>query len=119
MAWCTFSSDDFQCDLRLVSTFDGFMIMVAGDRILGDIPRTVHLDEAGSEDQLEAAERAQMEFVRTAVREPIDLPYAGSEFLFDEYGDFVSQVRELVDLGYRIPDAVASDLGISALQPTR
>jgi hypothetical protein len=119
MAWCTFSSDDFQCDLRLVSLVDGYSIITAHERILGDIPATEHLQTEGLEAELEDAERAQMAYVRTAPREKLDLPFAGQEFRFDEFEDFADKVRELADLGYRIPADVAADIGIPTIQPAR
>lgn len=118
MAWCHFSSNDYQCDLRLVSEVDCFSIMTAWERILGDIPATEHLQAEGLEDELEAAENAQIAYVKTAPREPLGLPFAGTEFKFDEYDDFVEKVRELVDLGYRIPDEVALDLGLADSKPS-
>lgn len=114
MAWCTFSSNDYQCDLRLVSTPDGFLIMVASERVAGDIPPTMHLNAEGLEHEFAEAERHQIAYVRSADRDPIDLPHAGQEFRFEEYDDFVAMVRELVDLGYRIPDEVMNDLTVSA-----
>ena len=60
--------------------------------------------------ELAAAEEAQMDFVRTAVREPITLPYAGEHFKFGNLYDFVVKVQELVDLGYRIPEDVRQEL---------
>ncbi|NTF16894.1 hypothetical protein G6L37_00445 [Agrobacterium rubi] len=117
MAWCTFSSDDYQCDLRLVSTLDGFLIMAAAERIIGDVPSTANLEADGLEDELNEAERRQIAFVRSAAREPIDLPHAGEEFRFDEYEDFVAKVRELVELGYRIPEEVSAELSIAAPRP--
>lgn len=119
MAWCTFSSNDYQCDLRLASLTSGFTIMTAWERVLGDIPRTEHLQDDGFELELEAAEREQMRFLKTAAREPIGLPQAGEEFVFEEFDDFVEKVRELVDLGYRIPEAVAADIGIVPYSPAR
>ncbi len=119
MAWCTFSSDDYQCDLRLASLTAGFTIMTAWERVLGDIPQTEHLQDAGFELELRAAERAQIEFLKTAEREPIGLPQSGEEFVFEEFEDFVEKVRELVDLGYRIPQAVAAEFGLTSHHPAR
>jgi hypothetical protein len=119
MAWCTFSSDDYGCDLRLALLTGGFTINTAWQRVVGDIPRTEHLQEEGFELELEEAEREQIRFLKTAVREPIGLPHAGEEFVFEERDDFVEKVRELVELGYRMPDAVAADLGLLATNKPR
>jgi hypothetical protein len=58
-----------------------------------------------------------MAYVQTAPREPLDLPFAGQESKFAEYDDFVEKVRELVGLGYRIPDEVAADLALDGAKP--
>jgi hypothetical protein len=119
MAWCTFASDDYGCDLRLALLTTGFTINTAWQRIVGDIPRTEHLQEEGFELELEEAEREQTRFLKTAVREPIGLPHAGEEFVFEERDDFVEKVRELVELGYRIPQAVAAEFGFTSHHPAR
>ncbi|MNU36410.1 hypothetical protein D3C71_250250 [compost metagenome] len=119
MAWCTFSSDDYACDLRLSSLTNGFTINTAWQRVIGDIPKTEHLQGEGFELELEAAEREQIRFVNTAAREPIGLPHAGEEFVFEEFEDFVEKVRELVDIGYRIPEAVAVEFGLTSHHPAR
>jgi hypothetical protein len=117
MAWCTFSSDDYGCDLRLAALTKGFTINTAWQRVAGDIPKTEHLQGEGLELELEEADRRQIAFLKTADREPIGLPQAGEEFVFEEFEDFVQKVKELVDLGYRIPDDVGAELGLSSHRP--
>lgn len=119
MAWCTFSSDDYACDLRLSSLTNGFTINTAWQRVIGDIPKTEHLQGEGLELELEAAEREQIRYLKTAAREPIGLPHAGEEFVFEEFEDFIEKVRELVGIGYRIPEAVAAEFGITSHRPAR
>lgn len=112
MAYCTFSSDDYRCDVRAASLVDRYEIIVAWRRPVGDVPRTEHLDVEGMEAEYEAACAEQSAFMRSARFELIDLPFAGETYTFDDFEGFAAKMHELQDYGYRIPEEVMAQLDI-------
>jgi hypothetical protein len=112
MAYCTFESDDYRCDVRAAALLDRYQIIVGWRRVLGGVPRTEHLDVEGMEAEYEEACSRQIAFVRSADYEPIDLPHAGETFEFVEFGDFAAKMHELAELGYRIPEAVLEECSV-------
>jgi hypothetical protein len=116
MAYCTFESDDYQCDVQAAALMDCYQIIVGWRRVLGDVPRTEHLDVEGMEAEYEEACNRQIAFVRSADYELIDLPHAGEVFKFTEFCDFAAKLHELTELGYRIPEVVLEECAIPVVQ---
>lgn len=110
MTWCTFSSDDYRCDVWATTQIDRFQIVMAKDRIVGDIPRADHLDEPETEEAYKVAWRKQREFIENAVREPIDHPDANMTFWSSEFPEFAAKMQQLHNDGFRIPDEVMAEL---------
>lgn len=106
MSYCRWSSDDFACDIYAYEADNGFTIHIAGNRILGDVPKMLPIDH---EDWL-SAYRAQHEFLATAQRETITLPHAGETFVCDDLEDFKARLLMLREIGYNFPDYVLDEI---------
>jgi hypothetical protein len=104
MAYCRWSSDDFRCDVYVYEA-DKWTIHVAGNRILGDIPRLPKHPQGVPEaiDAWFVAYRQQSDFVKAAQREDIDLPHAGETLEADTPGECAATLKTLRGLGYRVP----------------
>ena len=108
MSFCRFSSDDWSCDVYVYADVaGGYTIHVAGNRIVGDIPKADHLWLSDGVDwDAEGyfrAHREQMDFLATAEREFIDLPYSGEVFRESTAALAIKRLLELRELGYRVP----------------
>lgn len=116
MSYCRWSSDDFSCDLYVYAdTSGGFTIHVAGYRVLGEVPKIDWRylngdDEPGAIDRFVQSQHAQMDYLQTAKREPIELPHAGETFSEPDAMACAERVQRLLDLGYRAPDGVVKAL---------
>lgn len=129
MSYCRFSSNDFQCDLYVYESEEGYVVSVAANRVellttlpeLGDEPD----HETSTEDERRAFVNqivARHTAVMQALDDPdkhrrtaIDLEYAGETQVFDgpkEAGEFIQKLREL---GYRFPDYVLEALAVEAI----
>jgi len=112
MSYCRWSSDDFRCDLYCYEDVSGgYTTHVAGNRVLGEIPKTPpwREDHAWVEEYMEA-HRRQMAFLNTAERESITLPHAGESFNDPDLPSFLARLLELQGLGYNVPGWVISSV---------
>lgn len=80
------------------------MVHIAGNRVVGDIPKTEHLFERDTLDEFFEAHKKQMAFLETAEREPIGLPHDGESFVLDSAQQAAEKLKELKAIGYRVPD---------------
>jgi hypothetical protein len=107
VSYCRWSSDDFKCDLYCYASSQGYTTHVANSRHIGDAP---HLDWATltSKDSAEFHKQytEQMEWLSTAQREPIGLPYDGESFDDPDLESFLATVTMLRDAGYHVPPHV-------------
>ena len=107
MSYCRFSSDNFSSDLYCYASGCGYTTHVAGNRVLGDIPKMQSWDSANfNADEYVAAAAKQHEFLETANREAITLPHAGESFDDPTLEDFLARLLMLRELGYKFPDRV-------------
>jgi hypothetical protein len=106
---CRFSSDDFGCDLYIYHDGDRYVMHVAGNRVVGDIPKLAPFLESDSATWIESHNR-QMAFLDDAKRERIGLPYAGECLSIEDPSEMEAKVLELRALGYRFPDYVLDEL---------
>lgn len=102
MSYCRWSSDDWKSDVYCYESDSGFIVHIAGNRVLGDIPTTPPLTKETIPAYMEA-HKAQMAFLDTCKRAPIDLPHAGSSMDFDDAGACANSLELLRALGYRVP----------------
>lgn len=111
MSYCRWSSDNFACDLYCYESADGFVTHVAGNRIIGDIPKISLFPTDGEDTKAWAAKfteemKAQHAFLDTCEREPIGLPFDGQTFTDPTLAEFRARLIGLREAGYHFPDYV-------------
>lgn len=111
MSYCRWSSDNWRCDLYCYEDVSGgFTTHVAGNRVVGEIPRDPSVLELVrgtiSDDEWTTLHRAALKFLQTAPREPIGLPHDGESFNDPDLPSFLKRITELREMGYNVPDHV-------------
>lgn len=110
MSYCRWSSDDWRSDVYVYEHYMGaWVIHVAGNRVVGDIPKLPAPTMSNIEEYM-AAHRAQMAFLDKCSREPITLPHAGETFDCASPGDCAAKLLELRELGYHVPQYAIDEL---------
>lgn len=108
MSYCRFSSANWRSDVYVFEhCYGGWQIYVAGNRVVGDIPEEGSLDDI---DDFVKKHKVVMDFLGSAEREKIDLPYAGEGINMPTAKDAAEKLRELEKLGYFIPEGVIDEL---------
>lgn len=103
MSYCRWSSDNWKSDVYVYEHVSGVWVThVAGNRVVGDVPRVPRPTRENKDEWL-AAHRVQMEFLETAARTDIDLPYAGESFDDGTPGECADRLEALRTLGYNVP----------------
>lgn len=103
MSYCRWSSDDFKCDIYCYESETGYQVHVAAKRVVGEIPAI----DWSSGETLFKTYKEQMEFLETAKKESIGLPYDGQSFSFEDAGKAATLLEHLKCLGYNVPqDAI-------------
>ena len=107
MAYCRWSTNDFTCDAYIYqdATDDKYIIDVSVNRMV--------VSELNTKICQIAAHKGYMRtFLKYGFPErvPIDLPFAGTRLYANTPGECAARVRELVALGYNIPEYVAETL---------
>ncbi len=117
MSYCRFSSHDFQCDVYVYQSAEGWTTHVAGNRLVGDTP-IPHIDfEQGFATEAFGEQvTAQMTWIKTARRVPIGLPMDGAMFIDATPGACAEKLENLQALGYRVPQIVIDDLRCEAAE---
>lgn len=105
MSYCRFSSDNYRCDVYCYACDGGYSIEVATHRITGDIPQVPERTDENYSDYIRAFE-SQMEFVLSAERVEIGLPYDGEDYLEPTELATAKRLESLRDAGYRVPQEV-------------
>lgn len=118
MTYCSWSTDDYRCDLYAYATGGSWCIHLAPNRIAGDVPRVPGFDamQAAGRSWAEAKSQ-QLDFIRKAERIDIDLPHAGGRFVEKDIGSFEKRLMELRGLGYRFPDTVLTAVRAEMSEP--
>src|SRR3990167_10859914 len=102
MTYCRFSSENFGCDLLIYKSEEGYVIEVAKYRIAGVIPQTDMALLAYRKDKEYFAQvMRQAEFIETAKRIPIGLPFDGQKFIEPDYEALSKRLLLLQATGYR------------------
>lgn len=117
MSYCRWSSDDFRCDIYCYEDVSGgFTTHVAGNRVRGEIPRErfdLLMKPDRTEGELQefmASHKAQMDYLETAERESIGLPYDGQSFNDPDLKSFLKRLLHLRATGYNFPDHVLENV---------
>lgn len=115
MSYCRWSSDNWRCDLYCYEDVSGgFTTHVAGNRVVGEIPRDPSVLELVrgtiSDEEWLTQHRAALKFLETAERRPIGLPHDGESFNDPDLPSFLKRVTDLRAMGYNIPDYVFDEI---------
>lgn len=112
MSYCRYSSNNWNCDLYVWYDVDEYwVVMVASNRIVGDIPKCDLADlRDGKIEKFNADHEAQMAFVKDAQRQRIGGPFDGQRFQEHTLEDLKARLLELRAAGYRFPDYVLKDV---------
>ena len=111
MSYCRWSSDDYQCDLYVYESSDGFVIHVASNRPVYDEPLPPPAPAPNVDfDAWYARQQKVSEMVERARREPIGLPHDDETFVLDEPGEAADRMVALRAVGYRFPARVIDEL---------
>lgn len=107
MSYCRFSSDDWKSDVYVYENadFGGYTIHVAGTKHVADTP-IPEMPEAWHKLDPEvflSIHKAQMAWVESAKLVPLNLPYDGKTFNFDDIEECISHLLTLREHGYRVP----------------
>ena len=104
MAYCRWSTDDFQCDVYVYADVNGgYTTHLAKTRYVFQepLPEEVPFDAKHIPEFMERHKKV-MEMCAAAKFEPIELPHAGECFNLDKEGT-VALLEKLRGLGYRFP----------------
>lgn len=104
MAYCRWSTDDYQCDLYVYADVSGgYTIHVAGGRYLFKEPLPPPVSFMTDIPEWVERHNKVMAMCEAADQEKIDLAYAGDSFYGYSAEQAVDTLRMLHGLGYRFP----------------
>lgn len=104
MAYCRWSSMNYSCDLYVYEHVDGgWMIHVAGNRVVGEIPPMLPLGEPDVDTWLKKHEE-QMKFLQEAEREKIGGPSDQATYGCDTLEEVREHLTRLRSEGYVFPE---------------
>lgn len=112
MSYCRWSDEDYQCDIYCYETvYGGYHTAVASNRSILDIelPPKVEFCVANMEAWL-ARYNAVIEWVETAKREPIGLPYDGENFQTSTAKETAELLQMLKEVGCNVPQYAIDNL---------
>lgn len=101
MSYCRFSSDDYQCDVYVYESKDGYEVHIASSRYVFSEP----LPPPETPNTPESFERHKRinEIVGKSKTEPITLPFAGESHTIETAIDCAYVLIELKSIGYNVP----------------
>jgi hypothetical protein len=109
MSYVRWSSDNFKSDLYVYEAEEGYMIHIASNRVVGNIPPVDWKFLLDSNWKSYAAQsKAQHEFLATAERQPIGLPFDGQTMVADDLEQLEHFLWLLKETGYIFPEWVLS-----------
>lgn len=114
MSYCRWSTDNFKCQLYVYQHVDGgWAIHVANYKVVGDVPDDGWEDfikEGIDTDEFLLRHKRQMEFMETAKREPIGLPYDGDDFYPQTKEETIEILTMLKSAGYVFPYEIIEEI---------
>jgi len=117
MALCRWSSMNWSCDLYIYEGCDGqWHTHVAGNRILGDVPRLdspIPVNNAFTKEVINTWNEQyinQIKFLDSCERKPIGLKYDGQSFVDATTEDLLGRLFHLRHVGYNFPNFTEEDL---------
>lgn len=110
MSYCRWSSDNFKCDVYAYESDMGFMIHLASNKIVGEMPPQDYdlllKKDKESIDLFVANEKIRSAWMKTCERVAIGLRYDGQSFICGSLHEFYDRMINLREIGYRFPDYV-------------
>lgn len=116
MAYCRYSTDDFQCDLYVYSDNNGYTILVARYRVYyyEPLPPEVLTPLGSLNLDLLEAQVARMNKIQSmyemADKQPIGLEADGESWFGIDRDHAVAVLQYLRDLGYRFPYNIIEEI---------
>jgi hypothetical protein len=110
MSYCRWSSNDFQCDVYVYESEDGFIIHVADNQLVWDVPLPEHYTWEDGEfdfDRWHARHlqmRALLDDPTTHRRIPIKSKHAGKTYTCATAGEAATNLRVLQLDGLQVPE---------------
>lgn len=105
MTICRFSHDQYRCDIYTYQSEDGYVLHVAGTRLLWDPPLDPMSPEALNlpAAQWSTVQSEYLEQLTRAPRAPLEHPEAGTSHTFATIRELKDKILELARTGIRIP----------------
>jgi hypothetical protein len=112
MSFCRFSDDNFKSDVYAYESADGFVVHVASNRVVGDVPARPSIADIPyiAPGEFSRAHQAQHEFLETAERAPIGGPYDGQSFRYATLRELHDGLLQLRADGYHVPQFALDDI---------
>ena len=113
MSYCRWSSDNWQCDVYCYESADGFTTHVAGNKTVEPPPDDQWADFVAGRitpEEFGVKHQAAMDFLETAERKPIGLPYDGQSFSDPDLESFLARLLHLKETGYNVPEFVINNV---------
>ena len=108
MSYCRLSSDDYQSDVYVYESAEGFVIHVAARRRtgIGEQPESIgawwERGEDGIKEYLERDKKVQ-EWLESGEHKDIGLPHDGETFIDETPEECAARLMELKEIGYNVP----------------
>ena len=112
MSYCRWSSNDFQCDLYVYHGCNGvFYINIAGYRTVykSPLPERIAYSPENEKQFLERTKTMERLW-EEADRVEIGLPFDGETFHEPDAESCANRVKQLISIGYRVPQGVVEAL---------
>ena len=107
MSFCRFSDDNWKSDIYAYEAKDGYVIHVASNRHVGDIPA---IDWSGDPTSLHLSRQAQIKALDRCDIVAIGGAYDGKTFVFRTPQEVIKCVLMLIDEGYHVPHWVIPEM---------
>ena len=105
MSLCRFSSMNFKCQVYCYESENGYVIHLADNKHVGDIPEVPSVGTIPNEEWIELYKKRN-DALDNAKREKITLPYAGESFYNLTFEEMIEQMKELKEIGYIFPQYI-------------
>lgn len=110
MAYCRWSSDNWNCDVYAYEAENGYHIHVAANRYPdGSVPIKPAWGSVSTEEWFDAHNK-QLEVIQTISTVKIGGPFDGESFVCGDLDSFLARMRVLSAWGYRIPEMVFDEI---------
>ena len=122
MSYCRWSTDDFQSDVYVYESREGYETHVAVNRVdlTGrSLPPRVEMSTPPTKEELRAWVGRSVTvcgLIIDAPQVPIDLPEAGASFIHATPGECADNLERLRGLGFNVPQAAIDALREDAAQ---